>query len=127
MGRQEASKLLKKMNDLKRDFEGTNGKVKVRKDAAQERKDKEMRIEAARKAKEKEEKTFKHYDADGDGMLNGDEIVAYAKGEYDIDLTPEKVEFILNSDAVPKKEKKKVEFKVDDNVVVDGRKGVVSY
>merc|ERR1712232_949095 len=69
-------------------------------DQAQQRRDQALRLEAAQKAREKEEATFKLYDADDDGMLDEIEIASYCKGEYGFDLVKEKLAHIMKTDAV---------------------------
>lgn len=100
--RLEAGKLLKAMGEVKKEVEQCATKVKLKKDFAQERRDREARLAAVRKAREKEEQTFKRCDADGDGMLSGAEILVYAREEYCLELTEAKLKLILASDAVPR-------------------------
>eukprot|EP00928_Gymnodinium_smaydae_P013386 TRINITY_DN14885_c0_g1_i1.p1 TRINITY_DN14885_c0_g1~~TRINITY_DN14885_c0_g1_i1.p1 ORF type:complete len:659 (+),score=202.02 TRINITY_DN14885_c0_g1_i1:74-2050(+) len=100
--RSEAAKLLRRMNEGKREVETLALKAKAKRDQAQERKDREARLEAARKAKEKEEQTFKQYDADGDGLLNAEEMTSYARDEYGVELDEAKLKIIFGSDAVHK-------------------------
>jgi len=124
--KKDSAGLMKKMADIKKELEQCAAKVKAKAAPAKERREKEKRMEAARLAREKEERTFKQYDVDEDGVLNTDEIKAYAKGEYAIDLSDEKLERIVKSDALPKPTKKKA-FVVDEKVQVGDRKAVISY
>merc|ERR1712151_1062115 len=44
---------------------------------------------------------FSKYDADGDGFLNREEVVAYAKGEFKFELSKENLERIINFMELP--------------------------
>jgi len=63
--------------------------------AAEQAGQRALRKQNAVKTWERRDLLFKRYDKDGDGRLNGEEIVAYAKGEYGFDVPKATVDKVL--------------------------------
>jgi hypothetical protein len=88
--REIAAKLRARIGVCTRSIDASATKIKVAVNVANQNKEKEAKRVAAIKEAEKQEALFKKYDADGDGLLDADEIVEYVKGEYDFELPEEK-------------------------------------
>jgi len=91
-----AAELISRVSKIDRELQGTNAKVSLQKKQAEQRKLAAERKEAARKEAERLDALFKKHDANGDGKLEADDIIALCKEEYDFVLEGDRLESLKN-------------------------------
>ncbi|CAE7268008.1 Zdhhc3, partial [Symbiodinium pilosum] len=91
-----AAVLQNRAREVKASLEDTLQKVRTAKAGATARVEREARKLAAKQEALRQEKIFKQYDKDGDGLLNEEEIRAYVAGEHKFELAEDKLQNILS-------------------------------
>jgi hypothetical protein len=76
--------------------------VKALRQDAEKRQDDEAKKKAAIQAAKNEEQMFKRYDRDGDGLLRFSDVRAFISGEYNLELSEEKLRDVLQVESLSK-------------------------
>lgn len=89
--KQVASELLQRSKNAARTLLQAVSSVKARKREAEERIEQESKRQAAIKAAKEQERLFKRYDSDKDGVLSLSDVRRFISGEFNLDLSPDKL------------------------------------